>query len=123
MTRFRESVRSLLRQQVLDAAYGLVAADGWGVLRMTAIARAAGISRQTLYNEFGSKEAIGNALVQRELEGFLLGIQRELDAHRGELEKAAAAGSATRSARRWRIRSSRACSSPRGAARTTSSPT
>ncbi|WP_245685115.1 TetR family transcriptional regulator [Streptomyces exfoliatus] len=92
MTRFRESVRSLLRQQVLDAAYGLVAADGWGVLRMTAIARAAGISRQTLYNEFGSKEAIGNALVQRELEGFLLGIQRELDAHRGELEKAAAAG-------------------------------
>ncbi|SEC15950.1 TetR/AcrR family transcriptional regulator [Streptomyces sp. TLI_105] len=92
MTRFRESVRSLLREQVLDAAYRLVAADGWGVLRMAAIARAAGISRQTLYNEFGSKEAIGNALVQRELEGFLVGIQRELDAHRGELEAAAAAG-------------------------------
>ncbi|KQX56917.1 MULTISPECIES: TetR family transcriptional regulator [unclassified Streptomyces] len=92
MTRFRESVRSLLREQVLDAAYGLVAADGWGGLRMTSIARAAGISRQTLYNEFGSKEAIGNALVQRELEGFLVGIQRELDAHRGRLEAAAAAG-------------------------------
>ncbi|MFE6814788.1 TetR family transcriptional regulator [Streptomyces sp. NPDC057677] len=92
MTRFRESVRSLLREQVLDAAHRLVAADGWGGLRMTSIARAAGISRQTLYNEFGSKEAIGKALVQRELEGFLLGIQGELDAHRGELEAAAAAG-------------------------------
>ncbi|MGW1513496.1 TetR family transcriptional regulator [Streptomyces sp. NPDC002394] len=92
MTRFRESVRSLLREQVLDAAYRLVAADGWGGLRMAGIARAAGISRQTLYNEFGSKEAIGQALVQRELEGFLLGIQRELDAHRGQLEEAAAAG-------------------------------
>ncbi|MER5964971.1 TetR family transcriptional regulator [Streptomyces sp. NPDC002057] len=92
MTRFRESVRSLLREQVLDAAHRLVAADGWGGLRMTAVARTAGISRQTLYNEFGSKEAIGNALVQRELEGFLVGIQRELDAHRGELEAAAAAG-------------------------------
>ncbi|MCZ0981757.1 TetR family transcriptional regulator [Streptomyces diastatochromogenes] len=92
MTRFRESVRSLLREQVLDAAYGLVAADGWGGLRMAGIARAAGISRQTLYNEFGSKEAIGKALVQRELEAFLLGIQRELDAHRGQLEAAAAAG-------------------------------
>ncbi|MFF0427698.1 MULTISPECIES: TetR family transcriptional regulator [unclassified Streptomyces] len=92
MTRFRESVRSLLREQVLDAAYRLVAADGWGGLRMAGIARAAGISRQTLYNEFGSKEAIGQALVQRELEGFLLGIQRELDAHRGQLEAAAAAG-------------------------------
>ena len=67
MTRFRESVRSLLREQVLDAAYQLVAADGWSVLRMAGIARAAGISRQTLYNEFGSKEAIGKALVQREL--------------------------------------------------------
>ncbi|WP_418961011.1 TetR family transcriptional regulator [Streptomyces tritici] len=92
MTRFRESVRSLLREQVLDAAYHLVAADGWSVLRMAGIARAAGISRQTLYNEFGSKEAIGKALVQRELEGFLVGIQRELDAHRGDLEAAAAAG-------------------------------
>ncbi|MFH8839440.1 TetR family transcriptional regulator [Streptomyces sp. NPDC017868] len=92
MTRFRESVRSLLREQVLDAAYRLVAADGWGGLRMAGIARAAGISRQTLYNEFGSKEAIGQALVQRELEGFLLGIQRELDAHRSQLEAAAAAG-------------------------------
>ncbi|MFF7814113.1 TetR family transcriptional regulator [Streptomyces sp. NPDC007945] len=92
MTSFRESVRSLLREQVLDAAHGLVAADGWGVLRMTAIARAAGISRQTLYNEFGSKEAIGGALVRRELERFLVGIRRELDAHRGSLEGAARAG-------------------------------
>ncbi|MET9348752.1 TetR family transcriptional regulator [Streptomyces termitum] len=92
MTRFRETVRSLMREQVLDAAYGLVAGDGWGVLRMTAIAREAGISRQTLYNEFGSKEAIGRALVQRELERFLVGIQGELDAHRGELERSARAG-------------------------------
>ncbi|MEU6577646.1 TetR family transcriptional regulator [Streptomyces sp. NPDC046805] len=92
MSRFRESVRSLLREQVLDAAYHLVAADGWGGLRMAGIARAAGVSRQTLYNEFGTKEAIGKALVQRELEGFLIGIQRELDAHRSDLNAAAAAG-------------------------------
>lgn len=92
MTRFRESVRSLLRDQVLTAARDLVATDGWGSLRMAAIARAAGLSRQTLYNEFGSKEAIGRELVARELEGFLLGIQRELDAHRPDLERAATAG-------------------------------
>jgi AcrR family transcriptional regulator len=92
MTRFRENVRSLLRDQVLDAAAELVAANGWGKLRLAALARTAGISRQTLYNEFGSKEAIGEALVQRELEGFLLGIQRELDAHRESLAEAAAAG-------------------------------
>ncbi|MET9535508.1 MULTISPECIES: TetR family transcriptional regulator [unclassified Streptomyces] len=92
MTRFRESVRSLLREQVLNAAYQLVAADGWGKLRLAAVARVAGVSRQTLYNEFGSKEAVGEALIQRELEGFLLGIQQELDAHPGDLEAAATAG-------------------------------
>lgn len=92
MTRFRESVRSLLREQVLNAAFDLVAAEGWGRLRLAAVARAAGISRQTLYNEFGSKEAIGRALAEREAERFLLGIQQELDAHRDDLEAAAVAG-------------------------------
>lgn len=92
MTRFRENVRSLLREQVLSAAHELVAAEGWSKLRLAAIARTAGISRQTLYNEFGSKDAIGQALVEREAERFLLGIQQELDAHRDDLEAAAAAG-------------------------------
>lgn len=92
MTRFRESVRSLLRDQVLNAAFDLVAAEGWGGLRLAAVARAAGISRQTLYNEFGSKEAVGRALAEREAERFLLGIQQELDAHRGDMEAAAVAG-------------------------------
>ncbi|RVU27982.1 TetR/AcrR family transcriptional regulator [Streptomyces antnestii] len=92
MTRFRESVRSLLREQVLNAAYDLVAARGWSGLRLAPVARIAGISRQTLYNEFGSKEAVGRALVEREAERFLLGIQQELDAHRDDLEAAAAAG-------------------------------
>lgn len=92
MSRFRESVRSLLREQVLDAAYRLVAAEGWGSLRMAGIARAAEVSRQTLYNEFGTKEAIGKALVQRELEGFLIGIQGQLDAHRHDLKAAVTAG-------------------------------
>ncbi|MFC9793541.1 TetR family transcriptional regulator [Streptomyces sp. NPDC127584] len=92
MTRFRESVRSLLRERVLDAAHRLVADDGWSGLRMTSVARAAGVSRQTLYNEFGAKEAVGGALVRRELERFLVGIQGELDAHRGDVRAAAAAG-------------------------------
>lgn len=92
MSRFRENVRSLLREQVLNAAYDLVAVEGWSKLRLAAVARAAGVSRQTLYNEFGSKEAVGRALVEREAERFLLGIQQELDEHRDDLEAAATAG-------------------------------
>ncbi|MFC7219604.1 TetR family transcriptional regulator [Streptomyces polyrhachis] len=94
MTGFRQAVRTLLRDRILDAAYGLVAAEGWGRLRIAGVARAAGVSRQTVYNEFGRepREAIGRALVERETERFLLGIHRELESHRGELLAAARAG-------------------------------
>ncbi|MDI3406258.1 TetR/AcrR family transcriptional regulator [Streptomyces cavernicola] len=94
MTRFRQAVRTLLREQILDAAYRLVTEEGWARLRVAPVARGAGCSRQTVYNEFGTnpKSAIGLALVEREAERFLLGIQEQLDAHRDSLEAAAAAG-------------------------------
>ncbi|MFM9370078.1 TetR/AcrR family transcriptional regulator [Streptomyces sp. Da 82-17] len=94
MTRFRQAVRTLLREQILDAAYQLVTDEGWARLRVAPVARIAGCSRQTVYNEFGAdpKSSIGLALVQREAERFLLGIQEQLDAHRDSLEEAAAAG-------------------------------
>ena len=91
MTRYRESVRSLLRDRLLDAAYELVTEAGWGGLRMTHVALRAGVSRQTVYTEFGAKDAIGQALVLREVEHFLAGIQEELDAKRGDMRSAVAA--------------------------------
>jgi AcrR family transcriptional regulator len=92
MTRFRETVRSLLREQILDAAATLVGTEDWAKVRVADIAGIAGVSRQTVYNEFGTKQAIGQALVQREAEHFLVGIQKELDANRDDLEAAATAG-------------------------------
>ncbi|MBC7273056.1 TetR family transcriptional regulator [Streptomyces albogriseolus] len=92
MKTFRAAVRSLLREQVLDAAYEQVAAFGWDKIRLAVIARNAGVSRQAVYNEFGSKDAIGLALVEREAERFLVGIQEQLDAHRDDLDRAIAAG-------------------------------
>ncbi|MFC5911321.1 TetR family transcriptional regulator [Streptacidiphilus monticola] len=91
MTAFRELVRSLVRDRMLDAAYASVASEGWGRLRLAEVARQAGFSRQTVYNEFGSKEALGLALAERELGRFLDGIQERMEAHR-ELEDAATAG-------------------------------
>ncbi|WP_030145159.1 TetR family transcriptional regulator [Spirillospora albida] len=92
MTPFRETVRSLLRDRLLDAAYELVAPGGWGGMRMTHLASRAGVSRQTVYTEFGSKDAIGEALVMREVERFLVGIQEQLDANRDDLAAATVAG-------------------------------
>lgn len=91
MTRYRESVRSLLTERILDAAYELAAAGGWDRVRMTHIATTAGVSRQTVYTEFGNKTAIGESLLMREVERFLLGIQQQLLDHPDDFRAAIAA--------------------------------
>jgi AcrR family transcriptional regulator len=70
-TTFRDSVRTLLRDRLLDAAASITAADGWGAVTMAKLADEVGVSRQTVYNELGSKPRIAEELVMRELERFL----------------------------------------------------
>ncbi|GAA3836800.1 TetR/AcrR family transcriptional regulator [Streptomyces chiangmaiensis] len=50
----------------------------WPAVRMVDVAAMAGVSRQTLYNEFGSKEGLARALVRREADGYLAGVERVL---------------------------------------------
>lgn len=45
---------------------------------MVDVAAAAGVSRQTLYNEFGSKDGLARALVRREADAYLNGVERVL---------------------------------------------
>ncbi|MFI6011950.1 TetR/AcrR family transcriptional regulator [Streptomyces sp. NPDC051243] len=66
------------RESLLDAAYTALARRSWSAVRMVDVAAAAGVSRQTLYNEFGSKEGLARALVRREADGFLAGVDRAL---------------------------------------------
>ncbi|MFF7235578.1 TetR/AcrR family transcriptional regulator [Streptomyces collinus] len=69
------------RESLLDAAYTALARRPWSAVRMVEVAAAAGVSRQTLYNEFGSKEGLARALVRREADGYLAGVERALAAH------------------------------------------
>jgi AcrR family transcriptional regulator len=66
------------RESLLDAAYAALARRPWAAVRMVDVAAAAGVSRQTLYNEFGSKEGLARALVRREADGYLAGVERAL---------------------------------------------
>jgi AcrR family transcriptional regulator len=68
---FRDSVRTLLRDRLLDAAASITATEGWGAVTMAKLADEVGVSRQTVYNELGSKPKIAEELVMRELERFL----------------------------------------------------
>ncbi|ELP61704.1 hypothetical protein STRTUCAR8_07331 [Streptomyces turgidiscabies Car8] len=71
---------------------------------MVDVAAAAGVSRQTLYNEFGSKEGLARALVRREADGYLAGVERALtgpaDPGAGARERLTAAAEWTASAAR-----------------------
>lgn len=62
---FAERARTQMREEVLDAASRAVGDGGWPALRMQAIADQVGVSRRTLYNEFGTKALLAEALVLR----------------------------------------------------------
>src|SRR3954467_13563342 len=63
------------RDALLDAAYDAAVSGDWARTRMLDVATAAGVSRQTLYNEFGTKDALAQALAQRETEPFPADIE------------------------------------------------
>ncbi|MFH8895558.1 TetR/AcrR family transcriptional regulator [Streptomyces coeruleorubidus] len=69
------------RESLLDAAYAALARRPWSAVRMVDVAAAAGVSRQTLYNEFASKDGLARALVRREADGYLAGVDRALTGH------------------------------------------
>jgi AcrR family transcriptional regulator len=94
-TRTRSEARQRFRDSVLDAALALAVRDGWGAVRMGQVADAVGVTRQTLHNEFGTKEGLGQALVLREADRFLLDVGARLARHPDNLRAAIADGAAT----------------------------
>jgi AcrR family transcriptional regulator len=76
----------LLRETVLGAVDELVRNRGWSATTMADVAAAAGVSRQTLYNEFGSRSALVENYVTREIEALVAEVsaavrERADDAH------------------------------------------
>lgn len=88
------------RESLLDAAYAALARRSWSAVRMVDVALAAGVSRQTLYNEFGSKDGLARALVRREADGYLAGVDRALAGHRDLRDRLTATAEWTTSAAR-----------------------
>lgn len=85
-----DAVRPRLRDSLLDAAAELVVAHGYRRMRMQDVADAAGVSRQTVYNEFGDKWGLAQALIIRDNESYLDGVDEALRRH-DDLHSAVAA--------------------------------
>lgn len=88
------------RESLLDAAFTALARRPWSAVRMVDVAAAAGVSRQTLYNEFGSKDGLARALVRREADGYLAGVDRALAGHSDPRDRLTATAEWTTSAAR-----------------------
>ncbi|QIK06676.1 helix-turn-helix transcriptional regulator [Streptomyces sp. ID38640] len=96
------------RESLLDAAYTALTERAWTAVRMVDVAAAAGVSRQTLYNEFGSKEGLARALVRRETDNYLAGVARALSQGSPAAGTRGDAAGRVAAAAAWTLRTARA---------------
>jgi AcrR family transcriptional regulator len=85
------AARQLLRNTLLDAARDELDTRRWADITMADVARTAGVSRQTLYKEFGSRDEFAQALVLREADRFLTAVQEAVRTHLEDPAKAISA--------------------------------
>src|SRR6516225_1547639 len=85
---YAEASRVLLRDSVLDAMRDLLLARDWSAITLTDVARAAGISRQTIYNEFGSRQGLAQGYALRLADRLVDGIHAAIDANVGNIHEA-----------------------------------
>ncbi len=88
---YREAARQLLRDRLLDAVRDLLERRPWAQITMADVAGAAGVSRQTLYNELGSREQLTQAFVIREGTRYVDAVERAIAANRQDPSGALAA--------------------------------
>jgi len=77
-----------LRDRLCDAATRVIADEGWARVTMARLADEVGVSRQTVYNEVGTKNDLAEAVVLRELDRFLAGVVRSFDENPDDLVQA-----------------------------------
>jgi AcrR family transcriptional regulator len=90
-TPYAEAARELLRQTLFDAARDELQQRPWSEVTMADIASAAGVSRQTLYKEFGNRSEFGLAFVINVGERFLDEVDEAVIANVGDPRAAVAA--------------------------------
>ncbi|WP_434443918.1 TetR family transcriptional regulator [Lentzea sp. E54] len=76
------------RQPIIEAAIEMTARHGWAAVTMARLAEQVGVSRQTVYNEIGSKNALADAMLAHELARFLAAIRDAFDRHTSDLVEA-----------------------------------
>ena len=85
---YAEASRALLRDSVLDAMRELLLTRDWSAITLSDVARAAGISRQTIYNEFGSRQGLAQGYALRLADRLVDTVHAAIDANVGNIYEA-----------------------------------
>jgi AcrR family transcriptional regulator len=85
---YAEASRALLRDSVLDAMRDLLLTRDWSAITLSDVARAAGISRQTIYNEFGSRQGLAQGYGLRLADRLVDAVNAALEANVGNIFQA-----------------------------------
>jgi AcrR family transcriptional regulator len=82
---YAEASRALLRDSVLDAMRELLGSRDWPAITLADVARAAGISRQTIYNEFGSRQGLAQGYALRLADRLVDAVEDAIYANVGDV--------------------------------------
>jgi AcrR family transcriptional regulator len=82
---YAEASRVLLRDSVLNAMRDLLLTRDWSAITLLDVARAAGVSRQTIYNEFGSRQGLAQGYALRLADRLVDAVHAALDANVGNI--------------------------------------
>ncbi len=81
-----------LRDAVLDAMREELLAGDWSAITLSDVARTAGVSRQTIYNEFGSRQGLAKAYALRLADRLVDAIDTSITSNVGDVYGAFLAG-------------------------------
>ncbi|SEL95572.1 TetR/AcrR family transcriptional regulator [Rhodococcus maanshanensis] len=80
---FQQATRTLLRDSVLGAMRDLLSVKDWSEVTMTDVAAGAGVSRQTVYNEFKSRQGLAQAYALQLADRFVGAIEDSIYGNAG----------------------------------------
>ncbi|WP_199178047.1 TetR family transcriptional regulator AlkX [Mycobacterium hubeiense] len=82
---YAEASRVLLRDSILDGMRELLQTRDWSAITLSDVAKAAGISRQTIYNEFGSRQGLAQGYALRLADRLVDEIQGAIEGNVGNI--------------------------------------
>jgi AcrR family transcriptional regulator len=89
---YAEASRALLRDSILDGMHDSLLTRDWSAVTLTDVAKAAGISRQTIYNEFGSRQGLAEAYAMRLADRLVDAVDAAIEDNEGDIAAAFSQG-------------------------------